>query len=238
VVRRRRAWAAAALASISAVALASCGGSQHFGSGVPPPPTTATITTTSPTSTPTTTTTTRRSRVGVTTTTETPQTTTAPAATTTTVPPTLQYQPPAVPGSPEWVAARFVQVYSSLDYRWPNLGYWVTMAKPYMTPSLYSHFAMLDKRADNPSDAAYFAQIVKEQTVHAAEVFKSAVETNAPNTENLRYVLVTYEVIAFGLNEPDGGAPYGGTQAMQCTVVRSRPGAQWLVSEFQSPDAN
>ena len=150
----------------------------------------------------------------------------------------MQLPPPAQPGSPAWVAAKFVQAYYGTSYTWPDLGYWVELAKPYMVPPMYRHFHYLATHATDTGDKAYFDHIRAEDTTYLVQVQETAVERDAPNTADKPYVLVTYQEQALGLNEPQGGTPYGPLQVLQCTVVRSKPGAPWQVSEFQEPNAN
>ena len=150
----------------------------------------------------------------------------------------MELPPPAGPGSPAWVAAKFVQAYYGASWTWPSLGWWVTLAKPYMTPALYAHFHYLAAHATNPGDKAYFDQLRKDRTTYVVDVAKTAVERDAPNTADKRYALVTYQLQAFGLDEPQSGAPYGTIQVLQVVVVRPGPGAPWQVASFSSPDAN
>jgi hypothetical protein len=164
-------------------------------------------------------------------------TTTGPAATTT-IPVTMQLPPPAPPGSPAWVAAKFVQAYYGASWTWPSLGWWVVLARPYMTPALYARFHYLAVHATNPGDKAYLDQLRKDHTTYVVDVSETNVEADAPNTATKRYALVTYQLQAFGLNEPQSGAPYGLVHALQCVVVRSAPGSPWQVASFSSPDAN
>lgn len=163
----------------------------------------------------------------------------APSTTTTTLNTvTLQASPPAKQGSAAWAASMFVEAYYGTSYTWPDVGYWVTLAKPYMAPSMYRRFASLVAHATNPDDAAYMAKLRSNETTYLVTVSEAATETDAPNTADKRYVLVTYQVDVLGLNEPQGGVPYGSPQVLQCTVVRPHPGAPWQVSAFQEPDAN
>ena len=223
----------------TALALASCGGRHaRFNAGAPPPETRATVP--APSS---------AKSTSLVPTSRAPRSTGQPSTTTTAAPPpsstttttngvTMQLAPPAQPGSPAWVAARFAQAYYGVSYTWPSLGYWVVLARPYMVTSMYERSHYLVVHADNPGDKAYFDKLRAAGATHLVDVQESAVEQDAPNTADKRYVLVTYQVQALGPDEPQGGAPYGPPQVLQCTVVRSGPGAPWRVSAFGSPNAN
>ena len=227
---------ALALCSAAALGLAACGGGRKFGPGVPPPRRSVPSTVATPSSTvsprPTSVPTTTASSSTA------PPVTARPTTTTTFNTVTLQGTPPAKRGSAPWAASMFIEAYYGTSYTWPSVGYWVVLAKPYMTPTMYKRFHYLVVHADNPSDAAYMAQLRSDGTTYLVDVSQASTEADAPNTTDKRYVLVTYQVDVLGLNEPQGGALYGSQQVLQCTVVRARPGAPWQVSNFQEPNAN
>jgi hypothetical protein len=145
---------------------------------------------------------------------------------------------PAPAGSPAWVAAKWVQAYYGVSYTWPSPGYWATLARPYMTEQMWRRYEPLVAHDTNPGDAAYFAKVRANQTVLMADIQVSTVERDAPNTAVKRYVLVTFQLEKYGLDEPQQGAPWGPVQVLQCIVVRPVPASPWLVASFNSPDAN
>ena len=227
----KRTVALAATIGALALTLSACGGhGAGFGPGAPAIPTTSAPTASS--------TIPEAHRTVGTTTVPTAKTTTPSVTTTTLDNVTMQLSPPVKVGSAAWAASEFVQAYYGVSYTWPNLGYWLVLAKPYLTPSLYGFFHSIAVHADNPGDAAYMNQLRREETTNLVQIEHAGTDGYAPNTADKRYVLVTYQEQALGLDEPQGGAPYGPLQALQCTVVRSRPGAPWQVAKFQYPNAN
>lgn len=225
------------------LALSACGSAKPFPPGVPP--VVSTVPGRPPRSSTSSVPTTRRSTVPPTTARAAPttaQSTTIPTSTTTTVPSkyliTMQPAVPAAPGSPTWVAGKWVQAYYGVSYTWPDIGYWVTLAKPYMDKAMYLHYEYLATHNSDSGTTAYFAGVRRQDTVVMAEVESSGVEGDAPGTKDKRYVMVTFQLERFGSNEPQSGAPYGPVQALQVIVARRSTGSPWRVVSFNSPNAN
>lgn len=230
-----RRWPAVA-AVAAALALAACGGSAHprrFGGGnnglggpttaVPGGSTTTTTAPGSPTTLPT-------------------APTTIPGARPITVTISGPIQG-AAPTSPEYAAGKYVEAYNGISYRWPFLGYWVLLAKPYTAPAVWRTDYALVVRAmrlaakgeGDTGDAAYFNQIKSQGETVEVEIEKSALETNAPNTARSAYVLVTWTTITYTYKN-ELGVQSAQVQADQCHVVKT--GGRWGVEMCGAPNAN
>jgi hypothetical protein len=236
----RRAWAGLAGLVVVGAALSGCGAApRSFGGGNLPGPSVP-VTTAAPTGTP-------KPTVPATTTT----TTVAPSRSTpTTIAPKLppgehsafgtpqKGQPWKTPGSPEWVAARWVAADHYLSWQAPvvagtGLGYWAQLIRPYSTPAWWRRIAGTVIAAEDtgtaiPSDRSYWAQVVRTKKTKTVQILEANRVDQAGWTATSEIVQVTwwmYTTTGAG-STPPGTRP--GLTVDFCTM--SKVGGRWLVS--------
>ena len=239
----RRVRAGLAGLVVAGAVLSGCGAApRSFGGGNLPGATSATTDAPAITSKPT---------VPSTTTTTTTTTTVAPSRTVpTTVAPKLppgehsafgtpqKGQPWKTPGSPEWVAARWVAADHYLSWQAPvvagtGLGYWAQLIRPYSTPAWWRRIAGTVIAAEDtgtaiPSDRSYWAQVVRTKKTKTVQILEANRVDQAGWTATSETVQVTWYM---DTTTRAGSTPPGIRPDLTvdfCTM--SKLGGRWLVA--------
>jgi hypothetical protein len=148
-----------------------------------------------------------------------------------------------VHGSPEWVAAQFTAMSHSVDYSWPNIGYWTTLVQGYVTQSYGSSLLQVAAAAQaatasgngNSADAHLWQEVELGQEDIGAQVTSASVMPQAGITSTSEVVRVTWYPDAITKQiRAAGGSPRVSGSPQQAEDHMVKIGGKWEVASVTS----
>ena len=149
-------------------------------------------------------------------------------------------QPTQGRASPESVAARYVTLSNTVDYRWPNPYHWVDTIQAVTTTAFYAQQQAMANQYLSIAAAGHANPVlehkwtIQQQQMRSdsAVVQNSFVSQEAGTTATSEVVRVTYQPVTYTAQDP---TPTDNGQASTIEVSVVEVAGQWLVSAVTPP---